>query len=67
MNILQETCGNCGGTGEEIKYTVLHPGTAEITRETCGNCDGKGWREYAVFTVDEARAILNHCGLSTES
>ena len=38
-----------------------------ILQETCGNCGGKGWREYAVFTVDEARAILKHCGLSTES
>ena len=72
MNVMQVTCGNCGGIGSTTIYDIVSHaedtiGMAQGRRVVCPNCDGKGWTEYAVFSVDEAKAILKHCGLSTES
>lgn len=33
----------------------------------CETCNGRGYTEYATFTLEEANAILKHCGLTTES
>jgi hypothetical protein len=33
----------------------------------CTQCNGTGYTEYAVFSIEEAEAILKHCGLTTES
>ena len=73
MNINQITCGNCGGRGyatvwevtsvdETTSVSIMH--SKEVK---CESCNGKGWCEYAVFSAEEAKAILEHCGLSTES
>lgn len=35
-------------------------------QEICQNCDGKGHFEYVVFSPEEAKAILEHCGISTK-
>ena len=73
MNINQITCGNCGGrrlaTIWKIKSVDETTGIGTIFSEEvkCPSCNGKGWVEYAVFSVEEAKAILKHCGLTTES
>lgn len=73
MKINQITCGNCGGVGH---ITIWEPismdektgtVTAQSEEVVCSVCNGEGWSEYAVFSVEEAKAILKHCGLSTES
>ena len=72
MHIGQITCCACGGRGcvevwKMVEYDeLLHTGTAQREEATCGNCNGKGYVEYPVFSVEEAKAILKHCGLSTE-
>ena len=73
----QVTCGTCGGTGKTIitvvdDFKFIDPsygriGTAHNEERVCLACNGKGYTEYARFTIDEANAILKHCGLSTES
>lgn len=73
MDIKQITCGNCGGMAHVINWKIISNdeqtgiGTAEKEETVCAACNGKGWTEYAIFSVDEAKAILKHCGLSTES
>lgn len=74
MKRVQETCGNCSGLGEVTYYKLdkhvdgTSCGTAHAVREKCARCGGKGYtEEYVMFTVEEAQAILKHCGLSTES
>lgn len=73
MNINQITCGNCGGTGYTVVWKIVSTdeetgiGTMQSEQVVCESCGGKGWIEYATFSVDEAKAILKHCGLSTES
>ena len=73
MNINQITCGNCGGIGLTTVWKVTSTdektGISTINSEevVCESCNGKGWVDYAVFSVEEAKAILKHCGLSTES
>ena len=67
-------CSNCGGIGYE---TIYVPHESEETGETmnvlhatrvmCQACNGKGYKEYAAFSIEEAKAILEHCGLNTES
>ncbi len=71
MNIMQETCCMCGGSGHIMEYKPVHSDGVTTTLQgekvVCKHCNGKGWTEYAVFSVEEAKAILEHCGLSTES
>jgi hypothetical protein len=42
-------------------------GRAQSEEVVCPNCNGVGYTEYPVFSVEEAKAILKYCGLSTES
>jgi hypothetical protein len=70
MNAIQQLCGNCAGTGIAVNWKVTSKledgyGTAERVEEECHVCGGKGYTEYAVFTVEEAQAILKHCGIIT--
>lgn len=72
MNIGHVTCGNCDGSGIVIRWETFSVNketgieTLKSKQVVCENCGGKGWTEYATFSVDEAKAILKHCGLSTE-
>ena len=61
MEKIREVCIHCEGLG----YTnqVMKPdedGALRVIKgEACEKCDGKGYIErYAVFTVEEAEAIL---------
>lgn len=71
MNVMQVFCSNCAGTGKQINWKVVdmndYMGTMEAEEVICGACNGKGYTEYATFTLEEAKEILKHCGLSTES
>ena len=67
MNTMTVTCGSCAGTGTVIRYNLVSEGLAQGQEETCSQCNGRGYTEHAVFTVDESKVILKHCGLSTES
>lgn len=68
---MQITCGSCAGIGKNYNWKAVYmddiSGTIEREEVVCAACNGKGWTEYAVFSVEEAKAILKHCGLSTES
>ena len=69
MERMREICRNCAGTG--YPNQCIKPSEDGTLRpfkgEACEACDGKGYHEYAVFSVDEAKAIMKHCGLTTES
>ena len=71
MDVMQVLCRCCAGTGHQIKWEIAEAdnniGRAVKEEVVCGACNGKGYTEYATFTVEEAKAILKHCGLSTES
>ena len=70
MNVMQVLCGNCAGVGKQINWKVVdmndNIGTMEKEEIVCSACNGKGFTEYATFTLEEAKTILEHCGLSTE-
>ena len=71
MNIMQQVCSSCAGLGYieqwfEIENDGRYHYHNRVTTE-CTVCHGKGYDEYAVFDIEEAKAILKHCGLSTES
>lgn len=71
MNVMQVLCSSCSGIGKKINWKLVdmsdNMGTMEREEVICKVCNGKGYTEYATFTLDEAKAILKHCGLSTES
>ena len=67
-------CSNCAGTGYETIYvpnesdkTCVTMNILHAKRVECGACNGKGYETYAAFSIEEAKAILEHCGLNTES
>lgn len=72
MQRMKATCGTCGGFGTEVKWIALpideysHVGTMKQEVRTCSACAGNGYTEYAVFSIEEAEAILKHCGLDKE-
>ena len=71
MNIMKVTCGTCAGMGKHFNWKLVGiddvSGTMKREEVVCEECDGKGYTEYATFTLEEAKVILKHCGLSTES
>lgn len=70
MNVMQVMCGNCAGMGKQINWKIVDSNDNISTIEeevVCEACNGKGYTEYATFTIEEANAILEHCGLSIES
>lgn len=67
MERKQVTCGNCGGLGTTTIWEMVSDNKLEAKKITCKQCNGKGYTEYAIFSVEEAEAILKHCGLSTEN
>ena len=71
MNIMQQVCSSCAGLGYIDQWLEVKNGVSfsyyERKTVECTACHGKGHNEYAVFDIEEAKAILKHCGLSTES
>ena len=69
MKRMQVTCSNCGGIGyvDTWKEVATDGITTTMEREEilCQYCNGSGYTEYAVFSIEEAEAILKHCGLTT--
>lgn len=70
MKTIQQMCNNCAGIGKVVSWKITNKsegsyGTAEKVEVECCVCGGKRYTEYAVFTVDEAQAILKHCGIAT--
>ena len=72
MRVKRETCRNCGGYGKLSRYVVDSvdeaSGVISATNKesVCPDCKGNGYIDYAVFSVDEAKAILEHCGLTED-
>lgn len=66
MNKMRVTCGTCAGFGKQVYWEVVGEDQCQQREAVCDKCDGKGYTEYAVFTPEEAEAILKHCGLPTE-
>ena len=71
MNVMKATCGTCAGIGkyDNWKLADVDDCTCTMKREevVCEVCNGMGYTEYAVLSVEEVKAIMKHCGLSTES
>lgn len=63
MYKMVRTCYTCSGCGRVDVYKVVSEGMAQREETVCGNCGGKGYKEFAVFTLEEAAAIMKHCGL----
>lgn len=66
MNIACKKCAGLGYTNEKIIPNDDNM-TVQLKRDTCDKCNGVGHTEYAIFSIEEAEAILKHCGLTTES
>jgi hypothetical protein len=71
MERMQRICGNCGGMGSFLGWKHVESNNPIVMLEdaqiVCTQCNGTGYTEYAVFSVEEAEAILKHCGLIVES
>ena len=69
MEQIKMACKKCGGFGYTRQEFVAGDDgiSLKMERDTCKECSGMGYTEYAVFSVEEAKAILKYCGLTTES
>ena len=65
MQTMKVTCGNCAGIGIKINWKDIGNHTLQKEEVQCENCNGKGYTEHALFSVEEGKAILKHCGLDT--
>lgn len=66
MERMQLICRKCSGIGYiDEKIIPNYDGfTCKIKKDICDECNGVGHTEYAIFSIEEAEAILKHCGLS---
>ena len=71
MERRQVTCSNCFGRRRHLVWNIVNlddkTSTMQEEEVVCTQCNGTGYTEYAVFSIEEAEAILKHCGLTTES
>lgn len=71
MRTAKFVCDNCGGTGHTMSCGSVPkniPANTILVKPIyvpCKECSGRGYIEHAVFTLEEANAILKHCGLTT--
>lgn len=66
MNKIINMCSYCSGVGyTEQWFTPYNDGSNNFYMEqkTCPCCNGTGKQEFALFTIEEANAILEFCGL----
>lgn len=66
MRRMHVTCGTCAGCGFTTKWKDIGDSTLHREDTKCEICDGRGYTEYAMFSIEEAEAILKHCGLNKE-
>ena len=69
MYINRIVCANCYGTGKtqqwvETESIDRYTGAFKLEYSTCDSCNGKGYTEYPVFTVEEAKVIAKHFGFN---
>ena len=66
MKRMEMTCGNCCGLGTTMTWVEVSDNKLVGKKALCEQCNGRGYAEYAVFSIEEAEAILKHCGLDKE-
>lgn len=66
MNKITNGCSYCAGLGyTEQRFIPCNDGSNKFYTEQkiCPHCNGTGKQEFALFTIEEANAILEFCGL----
>ena len=70
MDVIKERCKVCDGFGKQTNWKNIPLdeilGTLEKVEVECEACKGKGYIEYAVFSREEATAILEYCNLNKD-
>lgn len=70
MDVIKERCKVCDGFGKQTRWVFKNNGEfSRIVEEVelvCEVCKGKGYTEYAVFSREEATAILEYCNLNKD-
>ena len=66
MKIMNVRCNVCSGTGHHRGWEPIAEGILQAIDKPCTSCDGNGYTEHAVFSIEEAKAILKHCGLEED-
>jgi hypothetical protein len=65
MKVVNTLCDTCSGQGKIYEWGKLE-GTdlpTRILKSTCEVCSGTGSIPYVMFTLVEAKVILEKCGL----
>lgn len=70
MKVMRVLCESCAGMGKESNWKIIHSNdqtsalASEEEKTVCDVCNGKGYTEYVIFSMEEAKAILKYCGLT---
>ena len=63
-------CPSCNGLGKQTHWNLVPSNefsrTLEEVEVECEECKGKGYIDYAVFSREEATAILEYCNLNKD-
>lgn len=65
MKLINTLCGTCDGQGKIYEWGHID-GTDLPTRKlkcACEACNGTGSVPYVMFTLEEAKVIIEKCGL----
>ena len=69
MKIINNKCENCEGKGKLYEWGRIN-GRPDLPTKVftgaCEECGGQGYVPFVLFTLDEAKAILKHCGITIQ-
>lgn len=63
MDKLIYSCSYCAGLGYTIGETEIRDNGLYREHITCKHCKGTGELQFALFTMEEAKVIMEACGL----
>lgn len=68
MDVMYMTCKKCDGHGYTGERMVKNNEWGTVKEcSVCDVCNGTGNAPYVLFSMEEAKVIMKHCGLITES
>ena len=67
MRTMKVGCDACYGFGSTERTTLQEDGRFHSVKTPCSVCGGKGYFEYALFEIEEAKELLKRCGMENET
>ena len=66
MKTMEIRCDACYGFGAKEQTILQDDGRFRTFKTPCPDCGGKGKFEYALFSIEEAKKLMERCGMDAK-